>query len=86
MVIEANRKDEGELYFDTNATGTEFFGTIKNMVGNNASGIGDLSEDTVFFNPKDPPYILLCGRKQPGKDSLRPNSFRIATCFTNMKN
>lgn len=85
MVIEANREDEGKLRFDEEATGEEFFKTIKNMVGDSIYSIGNLSEDNVFFNPTDSPYILLCGRKRPGKDSLRSNSFRIATCFTNMK-
>lgn len=85
MVIEANREDEGKLRFDEEATGKEFFETMKKVLGSNSYGLGNLSEEDVFYNPTDAPYILLCGRKLSGRDSLRPNSFRIATCFTNMK-
>lgn len=85
MVIEANREDEGKLRFDEKTTGKEFFETMKKVLGSNSYGLGNLSEEDVFYNPTDAPYILLCGRKLSGKDSLRSNSFRIATCFTNMK-
>ena len=85
MVIEANGENDGILEFNRNAKGNEYFETMKKVLGSNSSGIGNLSEENVFYNPTDAPYILLCGRKKNDRDSLRTNSFRIATCFTNMK-